>query len=168
MAMIFDIAEKGVIIREYNSQLIKQISMKYKQGFTLLEVLLAIAAVTILSGIVILAINPNKQLADARNAQRRIDVNTILSAIYQYSIDHQGVIPLTITTTATPICKPGFKVDCVDLNMLTLGQEYLIDLPIDPSNSLSGNTGYTIMKNINNRITVMAPNAEGASISATK
>ncbi|MCK9578132.1 type II secretion system GspH family protein [bacterium] len=142
--------------------------MKYKGGFTLLEVLLAIAAVTILSGIVILAINPNKQLADARNAQRRIDVNTILSAIYQYSIDHEGAMPPTITTTATPICKPGFIVDCVDLSMLTLGQEYLIDIPADPNNSLSTNVGYTVMKNINNRITVMAPSAEGVSISATK
>jgi len=142
--------------------------IKNKRGFTLLEVLLAIAAVTILSGIVILAINPTKQLADARNAQRRIDVNTILSAIYQYSIDHEGIIPPTITTVATPICRPGFTTDCADLSVLVMGQEYLVDIPIDPSSSLSTNAGYTVMKNINNRITVMAPAAEGTSITATK
>jgi len=142
--------------------------MDYKRGFTLLEVLLAIAAVTILSGIVILAINPNKQLADARNAQRRMDVNTLLNAIYQYSIDNEGAIPSTITTVATPICRPGFMVDCIDLSMLTLGQEYLIDIPIDPSSSLANNVGYTVMKNINNRVTVIAPSAEGVSISATR
>ncbi|MFA6252091.1 MAG: type II secretion system protein [Candidatus Paceibacterota bacterium] len=142
--------------------------IKNKKGFTLLEVLLAIAAVTILSGIVILAINPTKQLADARNAQRRIDVNTILSAIYQYSIDHEGIIPPAITTVATPICRPGFTIDCADLSVLVIGQEYLVDIPIDPSSSLSTNAGYTVMKNINNRITVMAPAAEGTSITATK
>jgi type IV pilus assembly protein PilA len=142
--------------------------MRHKNGFTLLEVLLAIAAVTILSGIVILAINPNKQLADARNAQRRIDVNTILNAIYQYVIDNDGAMPTTITTVATPICKPGFTDSCIDLSMLTLGQEYLVDIPVDPTSSLSTNVGYTVMKNINNRITVMAPSAEGVSISATR
>ncbi|MFA5080496.1 MAG: type II secretion system protein [Candidatus Paceibacterota bacterium] len=142
--------------------------MKYKIGFTLLEVLLAVAAVTILSGIVILAINPNKQLADARNAQRRIDVNTILNAIHQYAIDRGGLIPVTITTTATPICRSGFVDNCVDLAVLTVGQEYLTDIPIDPSSSLSFSSGYTVMRNINNRIVVAAPLAEGTSINATK
>ncbi|MDD5639507.1 MAG: type II secretion system protein [Candidatus Pacebacteria bacterium] len=142
--------------------------MKYKIGFTLLEVLLAVAAVTILSGIVILAINPNKQLADARNAQRRIDVNTILNAIHQYAIDRDGLIPVTITTTATPICRSGFVNNCVDLAVLTVGQEYLTDIPVDPSSSLSYSSGYTVMKNVNNRIVVAAPLAEGTFINATK
>ncbi|MCK9393341.1 MAG: type II secretion system protein [Candidatus Paceibacterota bacterium] len=142
--------------------------MKHKIGFTLLEVLLAVAAVTILSGIVILAINPNKQLADARNAQRRIDVNTILNAVYQYAIDKKGTIPTSITTTATPICRSGFVDNCADLAVLTLGQEYLTDIPIDPSSPLGSSSGYTVMKNINNRIIVGAPLAEGVLINATR
>src|SRR4030065_2746270 len=78
-----------------------------RSGFTLLEVLLVIAIIAILAAIVIIAINPSKQLAEARNAQRRSDINTILNAVYQYSIDNKGSIPASITTSITEICKTG-------------------------------------------------------------
>ena len=71
---------------------------KYSKGFTLLEILLVVAIISVLAGIVIVAINPAKQLGDARNAQRRADVATILSAVYQYIIDHGGTVPATINT----------------------------------------------------------------------
>src|SRR5579872_1550945 len=84
------------------------------RGFTLLEILLVVAAISILAGIVIIAINPTKQLGDTRNAQRRNDVTTILNAIYQYSLDNNGSIPPTISVmgcvlAANParICKTG-------------------------------------------------------------
>ncbi len=77
-----------------------------KKGFTLIEILLVVAAIAILSGIVVLAINPGKQLADTRDAQRHSDVKTILEAVYQYSIDHDGTLPSTLPTESTEICKP--------------------------------------------------------------
>lgn len=76
-----------------------------KKGFTLLEILLVVAVITILAGIVILAINPGRQLAMARDAQRESDIKVILEGVYQYSIDHQGILPTPITTVETEICK---------------------------------------------------------------
>src|SRR3989344_6623338 len=68
------------------------------KGFTLLEILLVVAAIAILAGVVIVAINPGKQLADTRNATRQTDVKTITDAVYQYSFDHGGAFPSGIDT----------------------------------------------------------------------
>ena len=138
-------------------------------AFTLIELLLVIGIIAILASIVIVAINPTKQLGDARNAQRRADVNTILNAVYQYSIDNNGSLPSTITTGETEICKSGINVDCtglVNLNMLT--GSYVVAVPNDPQTATATSTKYTILKS-GNRVTVKAPDAEqGAAISVTR
>lgn len=141
-----------------------------QKGFTLLEILLVVAAIAILAGIVIIAINPGKQLGDTRNAQRRADVNTILNAVYQYSIDNNGNLPSTITTTATVVCSTGSTGACIDLAVLTASEKYLVKMPIDPSLATgSTTTGYNISKSANGRVIVAAPSAEqGATISVTR
>ena len=152
-----------------------------KKGFTLLEILLVVGAISILAGIVIVAINPTKQLGDTRNAQRRADVNTILNAIYQYSVDTNGAVPGTITANAVcdddsatkQICKAGATGTCStgeNLTVLTTDAKYLTALPVDPTTTTGDGTGYYAVKDVNNRITVCAPNAEGAgiTISATR
>ena len=141
-------------------------------GFTLLEILLVVAAIGILAGIVIIAVNPGKQLGDTRNAQRRTDVNTILNAVYQYSIDNNGNLPTSITETPTEICMTDAE-SCsgfVDLSVLTADEEYLTSIPIDPSANCSANgVCYQISKSANSRVTVSAPDAEqDATISVTR
>lgn len=141
-----------------------------RRGFTLIEVLLVVAIIAILAAIVILAINPSKQLADARNAQRRVDVNTILNGVYQYAIDNNGSIPASITTTATAVCRTGGTcTGLIDLSVLTASEKYLTSIPFDPSTATANSTNYTILKTANNRITVAAPGAEnGVTISVTR
>lgn len=141
-----------------------------QRGFTLLEVLLVVAAIGILAGIVILALNPGKQLAETRNAQRSVDVNTILNAVWQFSIDNGGTLPAGITTTATEICVTGGTcTGLVDLTVLTTDEEYLVSIPEDPTGASTNGAGYEIASTANGRITVTAPDSEeGATISVTR
>ena len=150
-------------------------SQSPQSGFTLLEILLVVAAIAILAGIVILAINPNKQLGDTRNAQRRSDIRTILDAVYQYSIDNNGSLPANIGTTLTEICKTdaGACTDLIDLSALTASEKYLVTMPVDPICPLgcagTAGTGYKIKKDTYNRITVSGPLAEqGAGMTITR
>lgn len=141
-----------------------------QKGFTLLEILLVVAAIAILAGIVIFAINPGKQLAETRNDQRRSDVNTILNAVYQYSVDNKGNLPSSITTTQKEIAKTGADATgLVDLSVLTDSEKYIVSMPYDPQGASTNGAGYEIKKSANGRVTVAAPDAEeGATISVTR
>lgn len=158
------------------------ISTETKRGFTLLEILLVVAAIAILAGIVIVALNPNKQLGDTRNAQRRSDVNTILNAIYQYSIDNNGSLPSDIDSTLTSAqvlgtATSGLDSTCTATTTLAAGADlasdlvptYIVGIPFDPSTGSAANTDYYVNRDANGRITVGACDAEqSASITVTR
>ncbi len=100
-----------------------------------------------------------------------MDVNTILNAVYQYTIDNNGTLPASITTSATEICKTGGTcTGLIDLSVLTNNEKYITAMPSDPSDSCNANgVCYKIVKSANGRITVNAPNSEqGATISVTR
>jgi len=156
-----------------------------QKGFTLLEVLLVVAIIAILAGIVIIAINPGKNLGDTRNSQRSADVNTIINGTYQYILDNNGVLPtvgartgaVAISTTPTEVCNTATATctGLVDLAVLTTNGKYVVSIPKDPQspNCPTGcganGTGYTIAKDVNGRLIVAAMNPEnGKTISVNK
>ncbi len=96
------------------------IKSKRNKGFTLLEILLVIAAIGILAAIVLVAINPNKQIESARSAQRRSEINSITKAIQQYSIDNNGQYPTGIDIGAKVICNTGSQKSTDTLNPANL------------------------------------------------
>ena len=135
-----------------------------KKGFTLIEVLLVVVIIAILAGIVIVAINPGRQISQANNTQRQSDVKTVLDAVHQYAIDNRGTFPTSITATATEMGSAALLIDvCSDLV-----PTYIAEMPFDPTDAAAAFTdctdyasGYTIAQDAtSNRITVAAPTAE--------
>lgn len=137
--------------------------LKKSTGFTLIELLVVIGILAILLSIVLIAINPARQFGQANNTKRRSDVTQILNAIGAYAADKKGVLPAGITTTAAVI-GDGVGQSNICADILTT---YIPALPRDPQltggdiTSCTGySTGYTVVKDANNRVTVAAPSAE--------
>ena len=119
-----------------------------------------------LAGIVVLAINPTKQLAQARNTERKADVATIQRALYQYVIDGNR-LPVSLTSELQDICQTGQTGDCVVLTELTSDQRYLAEYPVAPGWADTITTGYQVKLSSSGRgAEVTAVNAElGETIS---
>jgi type IV pilus assembly protein PilA len=145
--------------------------LRSQKGFTLIEILLVVAAIAILAGIVIVAINPAKQLGDTRNAERKSAVNTILNAVTQYAVDNNGVLPAGVGTTTVEVCATGAPscAGFADLTVLTTNGRYLVSIPNEPQKANANGAGYQIVRDANGRITVSAQYPEqGATISVTR
>jgi prepilin-type N-terminal cleavage/methylation domain-containing protein len=128
-----------------------------KKGFTLIELLIVIAILAILAAIVMVAINPSKQFAQARNVQREANVATILNALGQNMVDNKGKLTGNgcddIDGTETEI---GTGTGNLDLE--TCLAPYLpMGLPVDPLAGTSAATDYTVEKLTNGNYVVCAP-----------
>ncbi|PSO44768.1 MAG: hypothetical protein BRC23_00215 [Parcubacteria group bacterium SW_4_49_11] len=141
--------------------------MKHRQhGFTLLEVLLVVAALGVLAAIVIVAVNPQRQMGKVRDAERQGEVSTLREGIEQYYLDSQGQYPSGIevnsyheicdTEAVSPSNCPDYYVD-----LSGLVPEQLADIPRDPQASdTNEDTGYEVGKDEDGNIVVKAPDTE--------
>lgn len=157
---------------------------KFKKGFTLIEILLVVAMISVLAVAVFVALNPAKRLIDSKNARRQSDVDTILSAVHQFIVDNRGVFPTNMPATnaesqlgtagsGCAIATGGCAVTaaaCVDLMTgATNLSSYLKTMPIDPTTSTytAAETGYSIVRDTNGIVTVRACGSETPAGEAT-
>lgn len=136
------------------------------KGFTLVEVLLVIVIIAALSAIVIIAINPGKQIEDALNMQRKADLNALESAVNQYMIENRGQTPpgvdenLRMLGTGVGDCNFDCGAmgqthsECLDLKDF-LVPTFIADMPIDPMGT-SEISKYAIFEESKGRISVVS------------
>ena len=136
-------------------------------GFTLIEVLIVIGILAILAGIVLVAINPARQFAQARNSQRVSNVNAILNAIGQRMADNRGVFETGCAAGPAPAASENIASGDYDIGPC-LVPIYLAQMPFDPNaegahfTSLTDyDTKYSVERDAaTSRIKVSAPAAE--------
>lgn len=121
-----------------------------QKGFTLIELLVVIGIIGILAAVVIVAVNPSRQFASARDTQRRADLYAITNGLYQYAAENDGNLPAGITTSPQTIGTSG-----LDLST-DLVPTYLPSIPYDPTTGSDANTNYTLYLDPNGRVVASA------------
>lgn len=154
---------------------------KKSRGFTLIEILLVIAILSILLVVVFAALNPATRLQDTRNSRRWNDVNQYLTAIHEYIVDNDGSLPSGLTDDGTTyeivdgavasgcsaVCTGVVDTNCADLSSLVTNN-YLGSLPEDPTAPAAGHTSYSVTVD-SGVVTIAACGAEGGeSISVSR
>jgi prepilin-type N-terminal cleavage/methylation domain-containing protein len=154
------------------------LSEKIKKGFTLIEILLVIAILSVLLVVVFASLRPQTRLVDARDARRWNDVNQYLTALHECIVDsddgdvtdcgvtddgtEREIVDGSLATLCDQDCTTVGATACEDLSSL-VSSNYLASIIDDPSGpATADHTGYAITSS-SGVVTIRSCMAEGGS-----
>ena len=128
-----------------------------KKGFTLIELLIVITILGILAAAIMVAINPARRMAQARDAKRKSDINAIANALVGFYTltggypreracdTSRGIYATPSDSTSWPCTgvtgsdwnTTEWINDQLIHEMLVVNQAFLKRLPIDPINNIT-------------------------------
>jgi type II secretory pathway pseudopilin PulG len=126
---------------------------KNTAGFGIVEILLSVLIISLIIAITILFIP-----AKPDDKQQMKDIETISTAVRNYTTNNKGNLPSTITDFPTEICKTDAH-DCtgfVNLSVLTVDEKYLRAIPVNLNAESTNGTGYAIKKTGDREVVVTA------------
>jgi prepilin-type N-terminal cleavage/methylation domain-containing protein len=156
------------------------------RGFTLIEILVVMGMLAILTAVVLVAVNPLRQFAQARNSQRQSNVAAILNAVTERIADNGGTF-ISSTTVLSDSCRLFLPSSAQMMNKNHLDirpcivPNYLPEIPFDPSQGTntcssvgcngpgeSYDTEYSIVQDpVTQRVTVCAPFAQESVLASS-
>lgn len=139
-------------------------SIKNRQGFSLLELVIVMAVLMILGTALFFWIDPVEQVGKAKDKRRQQDILNIANAFADYSRDHKGALPILgqVDTNKKVLCtnQSGAQLTCgastqycLKIDDQEFFAKYLGKLPLDPDKTSDQDTGYYILRDANNNLT---------------
>ena len=122
-----------------------------RSAFTLLELLLVIAIISVMAGLVVFSLRPAVVLQNANSTKGKQNANDIKKAIDTYAVDNGGSVSALFAGLSGEayydICKEGITdASCVNLTILVT-QKKLSNIPLDIPNAGTLTTGYKLYYN---------------------
>lgn len=140
------------------------------RGFTLVELLVVVGIISVLAIVTLVSLKPGKRLSETRDARRAEDLNQILTAIHSCVVDKKDnsslstclgsytsgetyeIVNVGISGGCNTVCTTATSAShCLPLSVNL--EDYFVNLPKDPNNSVTGHTGYAIT--VTNGMTVL-------------
>lgn len=128
--------------------------MSFRKGFTLQELLLTLAIVSIVSTLVVITINPAKRKAIARDNQRKTDIQMLSLILREYEQVNESFpredtcdssrgtrsgsdCPIPDSSCSPPVTGCKWSTSSIIHTQLITNQKFLKSLPLDPINNVT-------------------------------